>query len=103
MQRVAKRPAASRLEVSISEDGNLQPLENEPLVVLTFSCQQINCVRDKSGAVVEGAEDDIQSVHYLWAMQLVDKEYTTKDGRKYTKPTWALRELVLRGMMAVAA
>ena len=73
------------------------------LVVLTFSCQQINCVRDKSGAIVEGGEDDIQSVHYLWAMQLIDKKFTTADGREYTKPTWALRELVLRGMMAVAA
>ena len=91
------------LDLSEVELMEVRLMENEPLVVLTFSCQQINCVRDKSGAVVEGAEDDIQSVHYLWAMQLVDKEYTTKDGRKYTKPTWALRELVLRGMMAVAA
>ena len=91
------------LDLSEVELMEVRLMENEPLVVLTFSCQQINCVRDKSGAVVEGAEDDIQSVHYLWAMQLVDKKYTTKDGREYTKPTWALRELVLRGMMAVAA
>lgn len=91
------------LDLSEVELMEVRLMENEPLVVLTFSCQQINCVRDKSGAVVEGAEDDIQSVHYLWAMQLVDKKYTTKDGREYIKPTWALRELVLRGMMAVAA
>ena len=93
----------SILDLSEVELMEVRLMENEPLVVLTFSCQQINCVRDKFGAVVEGAEDDIQSFPYLWAMQLVDKEYTTKDGRKYTKPTWALRELVLRGMMAVAA
>jgi import inner membrane translocase subunit TIM44 len=36
-------------------------------------------------------------------MQLDDVEYTHEDGRKYTAPTWQLREMVLRGMMAVAA
>ena len=91
------------LDLSEVELMEVRMMENEPLVVLTFSCQQINCVRDKSGAIVEGGEDDIQSVHYLWAMQLIDKKFTTADGREYTKPTWALRELVLRGMMAVAA
>ena len=78
-------------------------LDNAPMIVLQFSCQQINCVRNKDGEIVEGAEDDIQSVHYLWAMQLEDVEYTHSDGRKYTAPTWQLREMVLRGMMAVAA
>jgi len=91
------------LDLSEVELMEVRLMENEPLVVLTFSCQQINCVRDKTGAIVEGGEDDIQSVHYLWAMQLTDKKFTTPDGREYSKPTWLLRELVLRGMMAVAA
>jgi len=91
------------LDLSEVELMEVRTMENAPLVVLTFSCQQINCVRDKSGKIVEGGEDDIQSVHYLWAMQLTDKKHTTPDGRSYSKPTWALRELVLRGMMAVAA
>ena len=91
------------LDLSEVELMEVRMMENEPLVVLTFSCQQINCVRDKSGKIVEGGEDDIQSVHYLWAMQLVDTKFTTDDGREYMKPTWVLRELVLRGMMAVAA
>lgn len=91
------------LDLSEVELMEVRLMENEPLVVLTFSCQQINCVRDKTGAIVEGGEDDIQSVHYLWAMQLTDKKFTTPDGREYSKPTWVLRELVLRGMMAVAA
>ena len=91
------------LDLSEVELMEVRMMEGAPLVVLTFSCQQINCVRDKSGKIVEGGEDDIQSVHYLWAMQLSDKKLTTADGRSYTKPTWALRELVLRGMMAVAA
>ena len=78
-------------------------MEGAPLVVTQFQCQQINCVRDASGVIVEGAEDDIQAVHYLWAMQLVDKELVAADGRKYVAPTWVLREMMLRGMMAVAA
>jgi len=91
------------LDLSDVELMEVRMMENEPLVVLTFSCQQINCVRDKTGKIVEGGQDDIQSVHYLWAMQLGDKKFTTEDGREYSKPTWELRELVLRGMMSVAA
>ena len=32
-------------------------MENDPLVVLQFSCQQINCVRNKAGEIVDGAGD----------------------------------------------
>ena len=91
------------LHLSEMELMEVRTMENSPMIVLQFSCQQINCVRNKDGEIVEGAEDDIQSVHYLWAMQLDDVEYTHEDGRKYTAPTWQLREMVLRGMMAVAA
>ena len=91
------------LHLSEMELVEVRILDNAPMIVLQFSCQQINCVRNKDGEIVEGAEDDIQSVHYLWAMQLEDVEYTHSDGRKYTAPTWQLREMVLRGMMAVAA
>ena len=76
--------------------------ERDPLVVVQFSCQQINCVRNKSGEIVDGGEDDIQSVHYLWALQLATRELKTSDGRAYTAPVWELREMVLRGMMAVS-
>ena len=91
------------LHLSEMELVEVRILDNAPMIVLQFSCQQINCVRNKDGEIVEGAEDDIQSVHYLWAMQLEDVEYTHSDGRKHTAPTWQLREMVLRGMMAVAA
>ena len=91
------------LHLSEMELVEVRTLDNAPMIVLQFSCQQINCVRNKDGEIVEGAEDDIQSVHYLWAMQLEDVEHTHSDGRKYTAPTWQLREMVLRGMMAVAA
>ncbi|CAL6303514.1 unnamed protein product [Bathycoccus prasinos] len=80
----------------------IRVLDNSPTVVLQFACQQVNCVRDaKTKEIIEGANDDIQSVHYLWAMQLSDVEFETEDGRKFSKPTWQLREMVLRGMMSI--
>ena len=91
------------LHLSELELVEVRIMEGEPLVVCQFSCQQINCVRDKDGVVMDGAEDDIQAVHYLWAMQLSPKDFVAPDGREYTAQTWQLREMVLRGMMAVAA
>ena len=53
------------------------------LVVLQFSCQQINCVRNERGAfAIDGAEDDIQAVHGLWAMQLSPDDFVAPDGRR---------------------
>ena len=91
------------LHLSELELVEVRMMEGEPLVVLQFSCQQINCVRNKEGEIVDGAEDDIQAVHYLWAMQLSPKDFVATDGREYSAQTWQLREMVLRGMMAVAA
>lgn len=42
-------------------------LEDAPVLIVTFSAQQINCLRDRSGAIIEGAIDDIRSVYYVWA------------------------------------
>ena len=91
------------LHLSELELVEVRLMEGEPWVVLQFSCQQINCVRNKRGEIVDGAEDDIQAVHYLWAMQLSPKDFVADDGREYSAQTWQLREMVLRGMMAVAA
>jgi import inner membrane translocase subunit TIM44 len=91
------------LHLSELELVEVRLMDGEPLVVLQFSCQQINCVRNNDGEIVDGAEDDIQAVHYLWAMQLSPKQFVSADGREYSAQTWQLREMVLRGMMAVAA
>jgi hypothetical protein len=42
-------------------------LEDAPVLIVTFSAQQINCIRDMSGEIIEGAIDDIRSVYYVWA------------------------------------
>ena len=91
------------LHLSELELVEVRMMDGDPLVVLQFSCQQINCVRNERGEIVDGAEDDIQAVHYLWAMQLSPKDFVAPDGREYSAQTWQLREMVLRGMMAVAA
>ena len=46
------------------------------------------CIRDRA-------------VHYLWAMQLSNAQVKTSDGKEYSAFTWQLREMVLRGMMAI--
>eukprot|EP00742_Colponemidia_sp_Colp-10_P006914 GILJ01007417.1.p1 GENE.GILJ01007417.1~~GILJ01007417.1.p1 ORF type:complete len:421 (-),score=75.27 GILJ01007417.1:78-1292(-) len=40
-----------------------------PLFVFTLATQQINCLRDKAGKVVDGAIDDIRQVHYAIVLQ----------------------------------
>lgn len=48
-----------------------------PIILLHYMCQQINCVRNKDGEVVEGQEDDIKANSYLMAFQ---REYDEEDG-----------------------
>ena len=39
-------------------------LEQGPVLVITFNSQQILCVKDRDGKVVEGSEDKVSS-HFL--------------------------------------
>jgi predicted lipid-binding transport protein (Tim44 family) len=58
-----------------------------------FIAQQINCMRDLAGTVVEGAPDDIRAVHYVCAM-----EHTLTPREHRERPAWQLRELAIQGM-----
>lgn len=73
---------------------NSRLIDDEPILVLGFCVQQINCVRDKEGNVVEGAPDDIQTVHYAWAMAQNTTEQTDR-------PRWQIREMLVRGVQAI--
>ncbi len=42
------------LDVSEVELADVKFLEADPVIVVQFNCQQINCVRDKFGNVVDG-------------------------------------------------
>lgn len=43
-------------------------MEQGPVLILTFAAQQIMCAVDSKGKVVEGGEDKIELVYYVWAM-----------------------------------
>ncbi|QDZ22719.1 subunit TIM44 of mitochondrial import inner membrane translocase [Chloropicon primus] len=69
---------------------DVKSFENSPLVIIRFALQQIKCVRDKYGNILEGAADEIQAVDYLWALQ--QDSAGTYDKGKYLPPRWILRE-----------
>lgn len=83
------------LDVADVEMVEVKLFNGEPLVIVQFVAQQINCVRDKFGNVLEGAPDDIQSVYYLWALQQSSEVPETGGA-----PRWYLREMLVRGMHA---
>lgn len=81
------------LAVSDVELVEAKRVDNEPCLVVKFIAQQINCMRDLAGTVVEGAPDDIRAVHYVCAM-----EHTLTPREHRERPAWQLRELAIQGM-----
>ncbi len=90
-------PDPTLLDVSDVELVDLKLLDDRPVVVAQFSAQQINCVRDAAGNVVEGAPDDVHRVYYYWALQQEEAGYVGADGALHP-PRWRLREMLVRGM-----
>lgn len=43
-------------------------MEQGPVLIITFQSQQILCVRDKAGLVVEGDPEKIMRVNYVWVL-----------------------------------
>ena len=39
-----------------------------PVLAITFQAQQIMCVRDRQGKVVEGDPDKVMRVNYIWVL-----------------------------------
>ena len=76
---------------------DLKMLDDSPIIVVQFTCQQINCTRDTHGNVVEGGPEDVQRVYYYWALQQGDAGFVGVDG-KHHPPRWHLREMLIRGM-----
>ncbi|CAL1127346.1 unnamed protein product [Cladocopium goreaui] len=42
--------------------------QGAPCFIWTFNMQQVNCLRDKEGEIIEGAVDDIRTVCYAMAV-----------------------------------
>lgn len=85
------------LDTSEVELVDIKFLEEDPVVVVQFTCQQINCSRDKFGNVVEGRPDDVQRVYYYWALAMEHGGFVGSDGKQYP-PRWQLKEMMVRGM-----
>ena len=66
--------------------------------IVSFETHQLHCIRSRlTAAIVEGDEDDIRAVHYLWALQQTEEEVgeDTPDEQR-----WQVTELAVRGMMS---
>lgn len=61
-----------------------------PAFVWTFSMQQVNCLRDTEGEIVEGAVDDIRTVHYAMAVT----KHPEPDTENLEYP-WQISELAI--------
>ena len=85
------------LDTSEVELFDLKFLEEDPVIVVQFTCQQINCARDKFGNVVDGRPDDVQRVFYFWALAMDHAGFVGSDGQQYP-PRWQLKEMMVRGM-----
>eukprot|EP00899_Mesostigma_viride_P002618 jgi/Mesvir1/12357/Mv00540-RA.1 len=92
----------SVLDVADLELMALKMLGDDPIIVVSFVSQQINCVRDRDGNIIEGAADDIQSVYYAWAMKqyTVAEKHLTDQGEEVETihHEWRLRDLVVRAI-----
>lgn len=71
----------------------MDKVEKEPIILLHYMAQQINCVRNKDGEVVEGREDDIKANSYLVAFQ---RAYDEDDGHL----SWKIVDFRFNGAIA---
>lgn len=74
-EHIRQRKAAGlKIESKILELRNCdlvqaRMMEQGPVLIYTFSTQQVVCVRDATGAIREGGEDNVQRVLYILAMR----------------------------------
>lgn len=62
-----------------------------PCFIWTFNTQQVNCLRDRHGEIVEGAIDDIRTVFYAMA---VTRHPNLEENLEYP---WQISELAIVG------
>jgi len=65
-----------------------------PYFIWTFQTQQINCLRDHEGEIVEGAVDDIRSVYYMVAITRHPDLEKVKQKLEYP---WQVEEIAILG------
>merc|ERR1719450_682602 len=47
-------------------DGKM--MEQGPVLIIIFNSQQVMCVKDKAGKVMEGSDDKVMRITYVWAL-----------------------------------
>lgn len=63
-----------------------------PCFIWTFNTQQVNCLRDREGEIIEGAVDDIRTVYYAMAVT----RHPEMGGLDLEYP-WMISELAIVG------
>ena len=43
-------------------------MEQGPVLVIMFNAQQVMCVKDKTGKVIEGNDEKVMRMTYVWAL-----------------------------------
>ena len=61
--------------------------DGEPILIVKYETQQVHCVRNKKGEIVEGSESEIRRIHYVWAMVRHFSEDLAEP------PSWKLHEM----------
>jgi len=65
-------------------------VDGEPILIITFQTQQVNCTRNQKGEVVDGSPDSIVEMYYVWAMARHFSEDIAEP------PTWKLHEMAIQ-------
>ncbi|KAL3689274.1 hypothetical protein R1sor_015583 [Riccia sorocarpa] len=86
------------LHVSDIEVKETKLMGHTPIIIVAFQTQQIYCARDKLGNITQGAQDEIHTVYYAWAMQQMSPE-DMEEGEIH--PRWQLREMQQLGIQAI--
>ncbi|KAK3717894.1 hypothetical protein QZH41_014899, partial [Actinostola sp. cb2023] len=68
IKQVGHKLEAKLLDIRDVDLALAKIMEQGPVLVLTFSAQQVMVLRDATGNIIEGGEDNIESVSYVWAL-----------------------------------
>eukprot|EP00736_Rhodelphis_marinus_P005364 Rmarinus@m.1296 len=70
-------------------------MDETPTILVSFVTHLVNCVRNvETGAIIEGAEDDIRAVYYTWALQFAEEDDLEGESGKRK---WQISEIVIAG------
>ncbi|KAL9986075.1 hypothetical protein ACROYT_G000149 [Oculina patagonica] len=67
-KQLGQKLEAKILDVRDVDVAMAKVMEQGPVLVLTFMVQQIMILKDAVGNIVEGGEDNIENVSYVWAL-----------------------------------